>query len=483
MKRDAVTLRLVGREIRHFHGFHGSGGGGKGFNRGQARVGNMLAKPRCIGGFDVNPASVSNFQRMTGVAGTVLDAFSREQYTAFHGKAPPAGWREATPQDIQRAAGGERPHIVFLSSPCKGLSGLLSASKSKAAKYIALNELTLRGVWLMLEAWGDDPPELMVLENVPGLLTRGRPLVDQITALLHAYGYAVAESVHDCGELGGLAQTRKRCLIVARHVAKVSAMLYEPPRRRLRAVGDVLQHLALPGDPGAGPMHRVPNLAWKTWVRLAFVQAGSDWRSLNRLAVQDGVLRDYLIVPCGQEGSGCYGVRLWSESTGTVQGRSGPSNGAFSVADPRAGAAAAQYQQYGVRRWQDSSGAVTGQSAPGGDVLSGGPALRRSASQQRLPHRALRGVGARRHRRHGLCRRVRGRPAPHSTGQALDEVPGERLEWQHRHRHRGRRLRGLRCGRPAQRPRCRARRLPHGRPLRRVALERYQRRRQLRGVP
>ncbi|WP_066338643.1 DNA cytosine methyltransferase [Azohydromonas lata] len=349
MKRDAVTLRLDGQEIRHFHGFHGSGGGGKGFNRGQARVGNLLAKPRCIGGFDVNPASVRNFQRMTGVAGTVLDAFSREQYTAFHGKAPPAGWREATPQDIQRAAGGERPHIVFLSSPCKGLSGLLSASKSQAAKYIALNELTLRGVWLMLEAWGDDPPELMVLENVPGLLTRGRPLVDQITALLRAYGYAVAESVHDCGELGGLAQTRRRCLIVARHMGKVPAMLYEPPRRRLRAVGDVLQHLALPGDPAAGPMHRVPNLAWKTWVRLAFVQAGSDWRSLNRLAVQDGVLRDYLIVPCGQEGSGCYGVRLWSEPTGTVQGRSGPSNGAFNSARGKAASIRASSASCGVR--------------------------------------------------------------------------------------------------------------------------------------
>ena len=44
-------------------------------------------------------------------------------------------------------------------------------------------------------------------------------------------------------------------------------------------------------------MHRVPSLQWKTWVRLAFVEAGSDWRSLNKLAVQDGFLRDYLIVP------------------------------------------------------------------------------------------------------------------------------------------------------------------------------------------
>ncbi|WP_283842730.1 hypothetical protein [Burkholderia pyrrocinia] len=32
-------------------------------------------------------------------------------------------------------------------------------------------------------------------------------------------------------------------------------------------------------------------------MRLAFVEAGSDWRSLNKLAIENGHLRDYLIVP------------------------------------------------------------------------------------------------------------------------------------------------------------------------------------------
>jgi hypothetical protein len=126
--------------------------------------------------------------------------------------------------------------------------------------------------------------------------------------------------------------------------------------------------MPLPGDLRAGPMHRVPSLQWKTWVRLAFVQAGSDWRSLNRLAVVDGVLRDWLIVP---EMHHCtMGVRKWDAPTGTVTGNARPLTGAFSVADPRAPAAAAQFQQYGVRRWDATSGAVTGQSAPGGGTHS-----------------------------------------------------------------------------------------------------------------
>jgi len=366
MKRDAFTLSPDDvREIRHFHLFCGLGGGARGFNRGSARVGTLRATFRCIGGIDVDPASIHDFRRLAGTPGTVMDLFDREQYRDFHGLEPPAGWREATPADIQRAAGGERPHIVFLSAPCKGFSGLLAESKSKSAKYQAYNRLTLRGVWLMLEAWRDDPPELVIFENVPRIATRGRYLLDQITGLLRAYGYAVAETTHDCGEIGALAQSRKRFLLVARHVEKVPPFLYEPEKKTLRAVGDILSRMPLPGDMRAGPMHRIPALQWKTWVRLAFVEAGSDWRSLNRLAVEDGILRDFLIVP--EMRNGVYGVRHWQDSAGTIAGESLPTNGAFSVADPRFDVSAKWHdgQAYGVRRWSDSSGAISSQSAPG----------------------------------------------------------------------------------------------------------------------
>lgn len=352
-------------DIRHFHLFAGLGGGARGFNQGRARVGNMEARFRCIGGVDVDPAAMRDFQRLAGVPGTVLDMFDREQYRAFHDRDPGPDWREVTPQDLQRAAGDERPHIVFLSAPCKGFSGLLSETKSKTAKYQALNRLTLRGVWLMLEAWANDPPELVLFENVPRLATRGRGLLDQIVELLRAYGYATAETTHDCGELGGLAQSRKRFLLVARHMEKVPPLLYQPERKTLRAVGDVLGRMLLPGDLRAGPMHRVPSLQWKTWVRLAFVEAGSDWRSLNKLAVQDGNLRDYLIVP--ECHNGYLGLNEWGQAAGTVAGSSRATNGNFSVADPRFDQSVKWHdgQAYGVRRWDAPCGAIAGQQNPG----------------------------------------------------------------------------------------------------------------------
>ncbi len=352
-------------EIRHFHLFAGLGGGARGFNQGEARVGQLRARFRCLGGVDVDPATMRDFERLAGVRGTVADLFDHEQYRNFHGHEPPPGWREATPQDLQRAAGNERPDIVFASPPCKGLSGLLSEAKSQTAKYQALNRLTVRGIWLALEAWRADPVPLYLIENVPRILTRGRDLLDRIGAMLRAYGYVVNETVHDCGELGGLAQSRKRFLLVARHAEKVPAMLYQPPRRALRGVGEVLSYLPVPSSQVNHPMHRVPCLSWKTWVRLAFVESGSDWRSLNKLAVTDGRLRDFVIVP--EMYGGALGATDCFASAGTVTGSARSVTGAFNVADPRFVQSArwSEGRAYGVRRWSDHSGTVTCQQSPG----------------------------------------------------------------------------------------------------------------------
>lgn len=358
------------QEIRHFHFCCGIGGAAKGFNKANPRLGNVQATFRCIGGVDVDSSAIRDFNRLVGVPGTVMDLFTRQQYIAFHGKEPPANWKEMGPADIRRAAGNERPNIVFISSPCKGASGLLSEATSKTPKYQALNELTLRCIWLMSEAWQDDPVDLIVFENVPRLATRGRHLLDQISQLLQRYGYAVAETTHDCGELGGLAQSRKRFLLVARHMEKVPPFLYEPEKKRLQAVGDVLGRMPFPGESNGGPMHRIPRLQWKTWVRLAFVEAGSDWRSLNKLVVENGHLSDFLIIP--EYRPDYLGVNRWEAPVGAVSGRAGPSNGAYSVADPRFDQSGKwnDGQAYGVRQWDQPSGTIAGQQNPGQGVYS-----------------------------------------------------------------------------------------------------------------
>lgn len=378
-------LMSITTEIRHGHLFCGLGGGAKGFNAARPIIGTQRARFRCVGGIDNDPAAIRDFTRAAGVAGTVLDMFDRSQYSDFHSAEPAADWREATPADIHAAFHNERPHIVFLSAPCKGFSGLLSEGKSKTDKYQALNRLTLRGIWLLLEAYKHDPVEMLLFENVPRIATRGRHLLDQIGDLLRAYGYAVAETTHDCGELAGLAQSRKRFLLVARHLEKVPPFLYEPAKKQLRAVGDVLGRMLLPGDMRAGPMHRVPSLQWKTWVRLAFVEAGSDWRSLNKLAIEDGHLRDYMIEPAMQAGpfapadprfeqsskwtdGQAYGVRRWGDTSGTIGGQQNPGQGAYCIADPRHTGPAKHSNEFRIVPWERSSLAITSAHGTGQGV-------------------------------------------------------------------------------------------------------------------
>jgi len=359
-------MLLIPREIefRHFHLFAGLGGGAKGFNAGRAQVGHTHARFRCIGGVDVDAAAIADFSRLAGAPGTVLDLFSRDQYIAFHDREPPDGWCEAQPDDLRRAARGERPHIIFGSAPCKGFSGLLSKAKSTSPRYQTLNQLAIRGLWLALEAWGDDPPPFILWENVPRILTRGRTILDTMIRILDAYGYAVAETTHDCGELGNLAQTRKRFLLVARHREKVPPFLYEPPRRPLRSIGDVLSALPLPDAVEAGPMHRMRALQWRTWLRLAFVEAGSDWRSLKRLRVKDGQLADFGIVPDRPWYPGALGVKHWNDTSQTVIGEAAVGAGHFAIADPRP-SWSESWGQLGVTPWDQTASTIIGVRAPG----------------------------------------------------------------------------------------------------------------------
>jgi hypothetical protein len=98
-------------------------------------------------------------------------------------------------------------------------------------------------------------------------------------------------------------------------------------------------------------MHRVPMLQWKTWVRLAFVPAGKDWRALNDLAVEGGVLRDYGIMPERDLHGHSLGVCGWGDPAPTITSARSPAQGRFAVADPRPEDAGWQADVLGVRDW------------------------------------------------------------------------------------------------------------------------------------
>jgi len=95
--------------IAHFHIFCGLGGGARGFNQGQARVGSLQARFICLGGIDSDPAAIADFERLAGVPGTCLDLDSKPGFLGLpHDQARTfaARVRGCIPQIAQALASG-----------------------------------------------------------------------------------------------------------------------------------------------------------------------------------------------------------------------------------------------------------------------------------------------------------------------------------------------------------------------------------------
>ncbi|HBX23995.1 MAG TPA: DNA cytosine methyltransferase [Desulfotomaculum sp.] len=360
-------------EYTVLHLFSGIGGAALGFQEAVEEYRGMVGKFRTLCGIDVDQEACEDFRALTSAPAVEMDLFTRADYIDFHGEYPPENWREAEPVDLLESTGGEHPDVVFLSPPCKGFSGLLPAKKAGSRKYQALNNLVTRGLELTLQAFSDEPPSVIMLENVPRITSRGDWLLRKIKRLLKKHGYLLDEGYHCCGEIGGLGQRRKRYLLIARLPEKVTTFIYQPPKLPLKTIGQVIGDLPMPGAPVAGPMHRLPRLKWLTWLRLALIPAGGDWRDLETLSGKEWHANAYRIIPCNLP-------------DGTVTSGGAPSCGGVTVADPSLGHAP-RSNVFRIVRWDETAGAVVGAARVTG---SNGMA---AVADPRLPQREGRHPG------------------------------------------------------------------------------------------
>jgi site-specific DNA-cytosine methylase len=346
------------KEYTVLHLFGGLGGFAIGFKKAIEEYRGMVGRFRNLAGIDCVREACEDFRNLTGAPAAEIDLFTREDYIAFHGKEPPTGWREMTPGDLLEVA-GEYPDVVALSPPCKGFSGLLPSAKAASEKYQALNNLVTRGLQLTVEAFADNLPAVIMIENVPRITSRGEFLLKQVKRLVGAHGYLFHEGFHDCGELGGLGQHRKRYLLIARLPEKMNSFIYRPPKRRVKSIGEVIGPMPMPDDRTAGPMHRLPRLKWLTWMRLALIPAGGDWRDLEKLAPEEYRL-EYI-----PRGGGPFGVHEWRQPAGTVIGNASvKGSNAAAVADPRLGHEPRE-GVYKVQDWESASTTVVGSAKVG----------------------------------------------------------------------------------------------------------------------
>lgn len=369
--------------------FGGSGGGALGFAQARAAAHGLSGRFRILGGLDFDQVACTDFERFTGAPSRCVDV------------------EDVTPEDLRAWYGVAAPDVVFMSPPCKGSSRLLSSRKAATDKYRRMNRLAVVWTRVMLQAWAE-PPALVLLENVPGMPARAAGMLEELRHVLGEAGYVFHESDHDCGALGGLAQHRRRYLLVARHAETCPPLLYQPPARRVRGVGEVLEQLPMPATVAAaewGPLHTMPRLSWRNWLRLALIPAGGDWRDLagvlegrarrevfRRHAVQawdqphpavtgpgghsvESVADPRVGLPDGTSwNNGALGVRGWDAPSGAVTGgANGVARGTFTVADPRlaTGQVGLHQNKHAVLRWEQPSHTVIGQPQPS----SGAPAV------------------------------------------------------------------------------------------------------------
>ena len=346
-------------EYKVLHLFCGIGGYALGMQQAVEEYRGMVGQFRTLAGIDCDPDACADFEALTGAPAVQMDLFSREDYVLFHGKEPPETWQEATSNDLWEATGLELPDVVCLSPPCKGFSGLLPSQKAASEKYQALNRLAVRSMELTLEAFEASLPAFIMIENVPRITSRGELLLKQVKRLLGRHGYVFHEGNHDCGELGGLGQHRRRYLLIARLPDRVPQFVYLPVKQRVKSIGEVIGPLPLPDDPKMGPMHRLPRLQWKTCVRLALIPAGGDWRDLEKIAPEQ-----YRLVHVPR--SGAFGVQDWDKAGGVVTSADGPNNSTVSVADPRV----PFNNIFRVNKWDETPGAITSGNGQTGTLVA-----------------------------------------------------------------------------------------------------------------
>lgn len=304
-QRRTVTRLAAPRRYRALHLFCGSGGGALGFKE----AGFSLA-----GAIDIDPRCAIDFIALLGEAAIVADI------------------ETMTPEQLAQLV-PECPDVVFLSAPCDGFSGCNSEAKSKTEKYQRLNRLALHGVRLVLMAWGRKQPRAILFENVPRITTRGADLLAEITLELAKAGYKVDQRAHDCGEIGGLGQSRKRFLLLARDPATMPEPIRKPPKQRMRTIGEVIEEYPVPRPYDCGdPMHILQPLSALNWLRLACILAGGDWRTLPA-SVE--------IVVCGTDEIETVSGVAWGPCNGRVSTRVpwdpteyGGRPGNYGVADP-----------------------------------------------------------------------------------------------------------------------------------------------------
>jgi DNA (cytosine-5)-methyltransferase 1 len=114
--------------------------------------------------------------------------------------------RQVTGKEILRLVGRKKIDLIAGCPPCQGFSQLTEKWKRKDPR----NDLALEMARLIVEI----KPTMVMMENVPGIAKKGKPILDKFLAILKKEGYLTNMGVLQMADYG-VPQSRRRFVLLA----------------------------------------------------------------------------------------------------------------------------------------------------------------------------------------------------------------------------------------------------------------------------
>ena len=245
--------------------------------------------------------------------------------------------RRVVPDQIVEAAGTKDISLLAGCAPCQGFCSLTAKYGRDDPRNVLL--LTMAELVLALR------PTVVLMENVPGLLKRGRDVFRKFTTTIEAAGYKCSWRIDQMADFG-IPQSRRRLVFLAGRGFRVTlptASHQQPPgsRGKLRPWRTVRSAIAHMGEPvtlktarrTGGPLrhnwHVVRDLQPQVERRLRAAEPGQTWLNLG-----EGVRP-----PCHRGGyrgfTNTYGRMHWDDVAPSITGGcTTASKGRFGHPDP-----------------------------------------------------------------------------------------------------------------------------------------------------